>query len=212
MRQPDPRARFPIPGDLSTVFLANVVTSPFIEVGDFTYYHDPVDPEQFEQSCFLHHYPPHNDRLIIGKFCAIATGVRFFMSGANHRTDIFSSYPFDEMAPAWEIGFDPKHHVPASRGDTIIGHDVWIGDRATILPGVRVGNGAVVATSTVVTKDVPAFGIVAGNPARLIRLRFDEATIIRLQRISWWDWPIERITRNLNVIRSADLALLEAAV
>ncbi len=211
MQQPNPMLRFPISDDRTTVFLRNVVTNPFIKVGDFTYYNDPDGPELFERSCFLQHYEPHGDRLIIGRFCALAAGVRFFMSGANHRLDIFSGYPFDEMAEAWKPGFDPAQHVPQSRGDTNIGHDVWIGNRATILPGITVGNGAVIGTGAVVSKDVPPFAIVVGNPARLIRYRFDPDIIVELERIAWWDWSVGKITRNLNAIRSSDLTNLRDA-
>lgn len=211
MRQPDPTVRFPIEGDRQTAFLANIIRSPHIRVGAFTYYNDPDGPERFEERCVLHHYPPHGDQLVIGRFCALATGVRFFMSGANHQLEAFSGYPFDEMAEAWKPGFEPGRDVPASRGDTVVGNDVWIGNAATILPGLYIGNGAVVAASAVVTKDVPTYGIVAGNPARVVRRRFDNATITALERIAWWDWPVDQITRNLDAIRSADLAALEAA-
>lgn len=211
MHQPDPSVRFPIPGDPHTAFLKPIVTSPFIEVGDFTYYNDPDGPEGFEQRCVLQHFDRLGDRLIIGRFCALATGIRFFMSGANHPLDIFSGYPFDEMAECWRDGFDEDSLLPLARGDVVVGHDVWIGNGATIMPGVQIGNGAVVAASAVVTRDVPAYGIAAGNPARLIRHRFDEETIAALQRIAWWHWPVERITRNLAAIRSNDLAALTAA-
>lgn len=211
MRQPDPSVRFPIPGDPHTAFLKTIVSSPFIEVGDFTYYNDLDGPERFEERCVLQHFDLLGDRLVIGKFCALAMGIRFFMSGANHPLDIFSGYPFDEMADCWREGFDTGSLLPLSRGDIVVGHDVWIGNGATILPGVRVGNGAVVAASAVVTKDVKAYGIVAGNPARLIRHRFDNETIATLQRVAWWDWPIDKITRNLSAIRSTDLSAIKAA-
>lgn len=211
MRQPDPDIRFPIAGDRSTAFLGNVVTRPFIEVGAFTYYNDPDGAERFEERCVFMPFEPHGDRLVIGRFCALATGVRFFMSGANHPLDLFSGYPFDEMAGAWKAGFDAARHMPPSRGDIVVGNDVWIGNGATILPGVRIGNGAVVSASAVVTRDVPSYAIVAGNPARLVRRRFDDATIAALERIAWWDWPVAKITRNLEAIRSSDLARLEAA-
>ncbi len=211
MRQPDPSRRFPIRNDPHVAFLKNVVSASFIEVGDFTYYHDPEGPERFEERCVLQHCALLGDRLVIGKFCAIATGVRFFMSGANHPLDLFSGYPFDEMAEAWRVGFDESSLQPLARGDIRVGHDVWIGNGATILPGVRIGSGAVVAASAVVTKDVPSYGIVAGNPARLIRLRFDAETIAALERIAWWDWSVNKITRNIETIRSCDLSALEAA-
>lgn len=212
MQQPDPSVQFPIAGDRHTVFLKSIITSPFIEVGDFTYYNDPDGPERFEERCVLQHFDRLGDRLVIGRFCALATGIRFFMSGANHPLDIFSGYPFDQMAQSWRDGFDEDSLLPLARGDITVGHDVWIGNGATILPGVQIGNGAVVATQAVVTKDVPAYGIVAGNPARLLRLRFDEETIATLQSIAWWNWPIGNITRNLAAIRSNDVTALSAAV
>ncbi len=211
MRHPDPSTVFPISGDASVAFLKNVVTADFIEVGDFTYYHDPDGPEHFEERCVLQHCAAMGDRLVIGKFCALATGVRFFMSGANHPLNLLSGYPFDEFSEDWRAGFDPSQHLPSPRGDTIVGHDVWIGHGATILPGVRIGNGAAIGAAAVVTRDVPAYGIVAGNPARLTRHRFDAGTIAALERIAWWDWPIDRITRNLEAIRGSDVAALEAA-
>ncbi|MCR9137766.1 MAG: CatB-related O-acetyltransferase [Alphaproteobacteria bacterium] len=212
MQQPDPSVRFPIPGDPHTAFLKPIVTSPFIEVGEFTYYNDPDGPEHFEARCVLQHFDRLGDRLVIGRFCALATGIRFFMSGANHPLDIFSGYPFDQMAQIWQDSFDEDSLLPLARGDIIVGHDVWIGNGATILPGVRIGNGAVVATQAVVTKNVPAYGIVAGNPARLLRLRFDEETIAALQRIAWWDWTVEKITRNIAAIRSNDVTAMAAAM
>jgi virginiamycin A acetyltransferase len=211
MRQPDPSVRFPIPGDPCTVFLKNVVSAAFIEVGDFTYYHDPDGPERFEDRCVFQHFAPMGDRLVIGKFCALATGVRFFMSGANHPLDIFSGYPFDEIAEAWGEGFEARSLLPLARGDIVVGNDVWIGNGATILPGVHIGNGVAIAASAVVTKDVPAYGIAAGNPAQLIRHRFDAGTITALERLAWWDWPVDRITRNIDAIRGCDLSRLEAA-
>lgn len=196
------------PADPHTAFLQDIVTAPYIEAGTFSYYNDPDGPERFESRCVLHHFAPHGDQLIIGNFCAIATGAVFLMSGANHPMHIFSGYPFDEMALEWREGFDPSDYVPLARGDTIVEHDVWIGFRATILPGVRIGSGAVVAAGAMVTRDVPPYAVVAGNPARVVRRRFDDSTIATLLKIAWWDWPVEKISRNLSAIRGADLAAL----
>jgi virginiamycin A acetyltransferase len=199
------------PADPHTAFLRDIVTAPYIEAGDFSYYHDPDGPERFQSHCVLHRFAPHDDRLIIGKFCAVATGAAFLMSGANHPLDVFSGYPFDEMASEWKQGFDPASLLPLARGDTIIGHDVWIGFRATILPGVEIGSGAVVAAGAVVAKEVPPYAIVAGTPARVLRRRFDAATVAALLEIAWWDWPLEKITRNIAAIRGANLAHLLSA-
>ena len=208
MRHPDPSRAFPIPGDPTFAFPKSVVTAGFIEVGDFTYYHDPDGPERFAERCVLQHCPAMGDRLVIGKFCALATGVRFFMNGANHPIQLISGYPFDEMAEHWRNGFDPRRHLPPTSGDANVGNDVWIGNGAKILPGIRIGNGAVIGASAVVARDVPAYGIVAGNRARLNRRRFSAETIAALQWIARWDWPVDRITRNIDAIRGTDIAAL----
>jgi len=130
--------------------------------------------------------------LSIGRFCSIAAGVTILLN-AGHRTEWITTYPFSALWP--EAASYPGH--PVKKGDVVIGHDVWIGAGATILSGVRIGNGAVVGASSVVTKDVPAYTIVAGNPARVIRTRFSSERIEALERIAWWDWPREKIVANL---------------
>lgn len=182
-----------------------------VEVGRFTYYDDPDGPETFFERNVLHHYDFVGDRLVIGSFCALATGVRFFMNGANHATGGFSTYPFNVFGKGWERGFDPASWARENRGDTIVGHDVWIGAEALILPGARIGSGAIVGTRAVVSGEVPPYAIVLGNPARVLRLRFDEPTIAALLRLAWWEWPVERITAALDAIRGADIAALERA-
>ncbi len=193
-------------------FLKPLVTAENIEIGDYTYYDDPDGPDLFAEKCVLHHYPFIGDRLIIGKFCAIAEGARFIMNGANHAMSGFSTYPFNIFANGWEEGFDPATWSNELRGDTIVHNDVWIGMEAVILPGVTIGDGAIVAAKSVVTHDVPPYAIVAGNAAKVVKMRFDEATTKRLTAIAWWNWPADKITRNLDAIRGADLSLLEAAV
>jgi virginiamycin A acetyltransferase len=149
------------------------------------------------------------DRLVIGRFCAIASKVQFIMNGANHALDGFSTYPFAIFRAGWQ---DPDlDWAKGSRGDIVIGNDVWIGAEAMILPGVAIGDGAIIGARAVVASDVPAYTIAAGNPARTVKRRFDDATIQRLLAIAWWDWPPEKITANLNAIRGANLAALEAA-
>lgn len=208
---PNPNTPHPIPAHPRVGFLKALVNQPNIEIGDFTYYDDPNGPERFVERCVRHHYDFIGDRLVIGKFCAIATGVTFMMNGANHAMTGFSTYPFNIFGQGWERGFDWATIQAGFKGDTIVGNDVWIGQEATILPGVRIGDGAIIATKAVVTADVPAYAIVGGNPAQIIRKRFPDETIAELLAIRWWDWSIEKISRNLDAIRGADMAALRAA-
>lgn len=205
---PSPATRCPISGISRTVFLNTIVTNPNIIVGDYTYYDDFENPENFERNV-LYHFDFIGDRLIIGKFCSIASDVKFIMNGGNHRTDWFTNYPFPIFGQGWEVAMpDEWPH----KGDTVIGNDVWIGYGATLMPGVQVGDGAIVAAQAVVTKSVPPYAVVGGNPAQIIRYRFDEATVEALLEIQWWHWEIERITRHLRAICGADLVALREAV
>ncbi|WP_428699578.1 CatB-related O-acetyltransferase [Stappia sp.] len=211
MHGPDPSTRHPLAGEAHTVFLNTVITRTNIEVGDYSYYHDPDHAAEFEDRNVLYHFDFIGDRLRIGRFCALATDVRFIMNGANHPMDGFSTYPFAIFAEGWEKGFDMAELVSAHRGDTLVGNDVWIGRGATIMPGITICDGAVIGAGAVVASDVPPFAIVAGNPARVVRMRFDEATIDALLEIAWWNWPAEKIARNLAAIRGADLDKLAQA-
>jgi virginiamycin A acetyltransferase len=206
MRKPDPTALNPIKGWSGTALLRQIVKNPRIEVGDFSYYDDSRGPEHFEARCVRYHFDFVGDRLVIGKFVAIAQGVQFIMNGANHPMGGFSTYPFGAMgfAPEEAFGSDAAPH----RGDTRIGHDVWIGREAVILPGVQVGSGAIIGTHAVVGRNVPPYAIVVGNPAQIVRHRFDPDTVAELLAIAWWDWPVERIMANLAAIRGADLDAL----
>jgi virginiamycin A acetyltransferase len=196
-----------IKGDPQVVFLKALVQSPLTSVGDYTYYADPIDPTGFERHNVLFHYGP--DRLVIGKFCALARGTRFIMGAANHQRRGVSTFPFPMFGGDWL-----EHmHLFAQRdfpGDTVVGNDVWLGYDVTVLPGVRIGDGAIVAAKSVVASDVPAYAVVGGNPARLIRHRFAADEIARLVRLAWWDWPIEVITKNVATIMSGSVAHLEA--
>ncbi|WP_093355265.1 CatB-related O-acetyltransferase [Saccharopolyspora kobensis] len=197
-----------MPDQPRVVLLKPLVTSPLIEVGEFTYYDDPDDPTAFETRNVLYHYGP--EKLIIGKFCALATGARFIMNGANHRVDGPSTFPFPTMGGSWTEHFDLLTDLP-NRGDTVIGNDVWIGRDVTVLPGVRIGHGAIIGTGSVVTADVPDYGIVGGNPARLVRTRYAEPDIARLLVVAWWDWSLEHITEHVRTIMSGSIDDLEAA-
>jgi len=197
LRAPDPTMVHPIARHDRTVFLRPVVQSATIEVGEYTYYDSFGDPLAFERDAVLYAFGP--ERLIIGRFCAIAAGVRFLMPGANHAELGPSTYPFGIFGPPWDTTMDLVMSAP-SRGDTVVGHDVWLGYSALVLPGVTIGHGAVVAAGSVVARDVPPYAIVAGNPARVVRSRFAEEDVERLLRAAWWDWPMELITRHLRTI------------
>jgi virginiamycin A acetyltransferase len=204
----DPTVLNPLPGQPRLVLLRPLVTSPLIEVGEFSYYDDPDDATSFETRNVLYHYGP--EKLVIGRFCALGTGVRFLMNGANHRMDGPSTFPFPSMGGSWADHFDLLTGLP-NRGDTVVGHDVWFGYGATVLPGVRIGNGAIVGAGSVVTGDVPDYGIVGGNPARLLRIRYDARDVARLLDVAWWDWPLEHITAHVRTIMSGSVDDLVAA-
>jgi virginiamycin A acetyltransferase len=201
---PSPGAPYPLPNQTRLGYLRNHITRPNILVGDYTYYDDPAGMQEFERNV-LYHFDFIGDRLIIGKFCSIATGVKFIMNGGNHRTDWLTNYPFPVFGGDWAAAM--PDHWP-NKGDTVIGSDVWIGHGATLMPGVKIGDGAIIASEAVVTSNVESYAIVGGNPAKLIRPRFDAPTIDRLLRIRWWDWPIEKITANVKAICGGDVAAL----
>lgn len=211
MQGPSPDTLHPMAGFPQVTYLKPLIRRANISVGEYTYYDDPVHALEFEDRNVLYHYDFMGDRLIIGKFCALATDVRFVMNGANHAMTGFSTYPFNIFGNGWEQGFDEGTIDAGYRGDTVIGNDVWIGRDAMIMPGIRVGNGAVIAARSVVARDVPPYAIVGGNPARIIRMRFDDATIAALEDIAWWNWDVARITRHLDAIRGADLNVLREA-
>lgn len=200
---PDPDAIYPNPQIKQICFIKNVITRPNIIVGDYTYYDDKDGPERFEERV-THHYEFIGDKLIIGRFCAIARGVEFIMNGANHRMGSVTTYPFNIMGGGWEKAVPSLEELPY-KGDTVIGNDVWIGQNAVILPGVHIGDGAIIAANAVVATNVAPYTIVGGNPARLIRRRFDEELTEYLLQLKWWDWPAEKIFRHLDELCSADL-------
>lgn len=206
MHGPDPSNKHPMAGFPQVCFIKNTVTNPNIIIGDYTYYDDPEDAENFERNV-LYHFPFIGDRLIIGKFCAIARGVQFIMNGANHQLSGFSTFPFYIFGNGWEHAAPEAGALPY-KGDTIIGNDVWIGYQALIMPGVNIGNGAIISSRSVVTSDVPAYTVVGGNPAKVIKQRFPDETIAALEKLAWWDWPVEKITRNITRIMSSDIAAL----
>ncbi|WP_410771268.1 Vat family streptogramin A O-acetyltransferase [Fontibacillus sp. BL9] len=205
---PDPNAVYPNENIKQICYIKNVITRPNIIVGEYTYYDDADGAENFE-SHVTHHYEFLGDRLIIGKFCAIAKGVEFIMNGANHRMNSVTTYPFNIMGHGWEKATPSLDDLPF-KGDTVIGNDVWIGQNVTVMPGIHIGDGAIVAANSVVTKDIPAYHIAGGNPSRIIKKRFDDELIDHLLHLQWWDWPAEKIFSNLDILCSADLELIKA--
>ncbi|WP_097004388.1 Vat family streptogramin A O-acetyltransferase [Lacrimispora amygdalina] len=200
---PDPNAIYPNEAIKSLCYIKNVVTRPNIMIGDYTYYDDINGAEKFEEHV-THHYEFIGDKLIIGKFCAIAKGIEFIMNGANHRMHSVTTYPFNIMGNGWEKAAPALADLPL-KGDTVVGNDVWIGQNVTIMPGVHIGDGAIIAANSVVTKDIPAYHIAGGNPCRTLKKRFDDDLIEHLLTIKWWDWPVKKIFDHLDVLCSGDL-------
>lgn len=201
---------YPRTGDKETIYLKHVITNPNITVGDFTMYNDFVNnPTLFEKNNVLYHYPINHDKLQIGKFCSIACGAKFLFNSANHTLSSLSTYPFPLFFEEW--GLEKKDVTKAwdNKGDIVIGNDVWIGYEAVILAGVTIGDGAIIGTRAVVTKDVPPYTIVGGVPAKPIKRRFPEETISVLLEIQWWNWSEERIARNIGAIQSGNIEQLK---
>lgn len=204
---PNPFNPHPMEGFPQVGFLKNFITRENIEVGDFSYYDDPDGPEHFENKNVLYHFPFLGDKLIIGKFCAIAKDVKFIMNGANHKISGFSTYPFSIFGNGWEKVLPKPGDLPF-KGNTTVMNDVWIGYDSLIMPGVTIGNGAIVASRSVVTKNVEPYTIVGGNPAKVIRKRFDDEVIQILEKLSWWNWNAEKITEYLEILSSGDVQKL----
>lgn len=208
MAHPNPNTLYPLAGYERLCFLKSIVKNPLIEVGDFTYYDDFEDVANFEKNVkYLFDFT--GDRLGIGKFCAIASGVTFIMNGGNHLLDAVSTFPFSIFGSGWEGAMEGKSFP--SKGNTVVGNDVWIGYNSVITPGVHIGDGAVIASCSVVTRNVAPYSIVGGNPAGEIRKRFSDAHIQALLDIRWWNWPVEKITRNLHLLTGNDAEALRQA-
>ncbi len=206
---PDPSEAFPVvlpdgSRHSGTVHLRAVIDHPRISVGAYTYASDFDPPADWAARLVPYLYPFSQDHLRIGKFCQIAQGVRFITSSANHETRGFSSFPFAIYDEAARVGYQPDTR------DTVIGHDVWLGTGAMVAPGAQIGNGVIVGAGAVVRGTIPDYAVVAGNPAQVVRMRFDAATIARLQALAWWDWPPEAIARAHSALVAADLDALEA--
>ncbi|THT99386.1 Vat family streptogramin A O-acetyltransferase [Lampropedia puyangensis] len=208
MHGPEPKNKHPMAGFPQVCFIKNTIDNPNIIVGDYTYYDDPENSEDFERNV-LYHFPFIGDKLVIGKFCAIARGAQFIMNGANHKMSGISTYPFQIFGNGWEKAMPAPGDLPY-KGDTVIGHDVWIGYQALIMPGIKIGNGAIISSRSVVTADVEPYTIVGGNPAKPLKQRFAPEVVDTLNAIAWWDWPIETITAHLADIVAGDVQALRA--
>lgn len=205
---PDKDQAFPNPNIPSLCYIKNVVKNPRIIIGDYTYYDDNTGAERFEEHV-THHYAFIGDRLIIGKFCAIAKGVEFVMNGANHRMSCATTYPFYIMGGDWGGMIAPVKSELPFKGDTVVDNDVWIGQNVTIMPGVHIGNGAIIGANTTVASDIPAYSVAVGNPAQVVSKRFDDETISMLEKLCWWDKPIEEIDELIPVITTPDIEKLK---
>lgn len=205
MTGPDKNIQFPLEHYDRLCFLKNIVKNPNIIIGDYTYYDDFENVENFEKNV-KYHFDFINDKLIIGKFCMIASDVKFIMNGANHLTNALTTYPFAIFGHGWEKAMDGK--VYPQKGNINIGNDVWIGYNATIMAGVTIGDGAIIATNSTVVKDVAPYSIVGGNPATEIKKRFTDERISKLLELKWWNWDIEKITKNIGNLTGSDVSKL----
>ena len=206
----DSKKLYPRTGDKQTIYLKNAITDPSIQVSDYTMYNDFVnDPTGFEKNNVLYHYPINHDRLIIGRFCSIGCGAKFLFNSANHTVSSLSTYPFPIFFEEWELEKKNLTDSWDNKGDIIIGNDVWIGYEAVIMAGVTIGDGAIIGARAVVTKDVSPYTIVGGIPAKSIRKRYSEETIDLLTELKWWDWPEERISKNIKAIQNGRLDQLK---
>ena len=197
-KNPDPNMRYPIAGYEKEIYVKPTLKNPNIIVGDFTYIAD----SDFE-SHVTHHYEWLGDKLVIGKFCQIASGVEFVMNGANHQMNAISTFPFYTLE-GWNMDAPAMEDLPL-KGDTVIGSDVWIGQNAVILPGVNIGDGAIIGANSIVGSDVAPYTIAAGNPAKAIRKRFDEELIALLLSFKWWDRSVAEIDKLIPILTSSDL-------
>lgn len=204
---PDKNSKFPNENIKTVCFIKNVINNPNIIVGDYSYYSDKNGAEKFEEHV-THHYEFIGDKLIIGKFCQIGQGVEFIMNGANHRMNSITTYPFNIMGGGWEKSTPELKDLPL-KGDTVIGNDVWIGQNVTIMPGVNIGDGVIIGANSLITKNIPAYHVAAGNPCRIIKKRFDDDLISHLEKIKWWNWDDKKIFDNLEILCSGDLTKIK---
>ena len=209
MQAPNKDIAFPLKNYDKLCFLKNIIKNPNIIVGDYTYYDDFEDVHNFEKNV-KYHFDFTGDQLIIGKFCMIASDVKFIMNGANHLSNAISTYPFSIFGNGWENAMEGKAYP--NKGNIEIGNEVWIGYNATIMAGVKIGDGAIIATNATVVSDVIPYTVVGGNRDKEIKKRFSPEIIERLLKLQWWNWDIEKITKNVQNLTDLDIDKLEKNV
>ena len=202
MLGPDKKKLYPNENIKTVCYISNLPKRPNVEIGEYTYYSDnKKSPEKFYDN-IEHHYEFLGDKLIIGKFCAIAEGVKFIMNGANHRMDGITTTPLISLQVVGKSHANSR--TAAFKGDTVIGNDVWIGQNVTIMPGVKIGDGAIIAANSTVVKSVEAYTIYGGNPAKFIKKRFSDEKVEFLLKLEWWNWDEEKIFNNLEMLTSEE--------
>ncbi len=204
-KKPNPNEIYPVKGYDKEIYIKPTIKNPNIIVGDFSYIAD----SDFD-SHVTHLYEWNGDKLVIGKFCQIASGVEFVMNGANHLMNAVSTFPFYTL-DGWNMEPPVKANMPL-KGDTVIGNDVWIGQNATILPGVHIGDGAIIGANSVVGSDVAPYTIVAGNPSKVLRKRFDDEMIELLLRFKWWDKSIEEIDSLIPILTCSEIEKVKTKI
>ncbi|TKG89891.1 CatB-related O-acetyltransferase [Puteibacter caeruleilacunae] len=206
---------YPIENLKTTIFLKPLIEESDVTnviVGEYTYYSDFKEPRNFLKDNVLYNYGISNTELRIGKFCAIANGVQFIMADANHAMTGVTTFPFPVFGGSWAEKMPFSDYPLKQYKDIVVGNDVWLGESVTIMPGVRIGNGAIIGGKAVVAKDIPPYSIAVGNPAKVVRTRFPEEVIKVLEKLSWWDWPIRHIEENMRSLVNGDIeALLDYA-
>lgn len=210
--------KIPNPNDVfaneykTSCYIKNVIKAPNIYIGDYTYYDDPVDPTGFEDNNVLFNWPEFGDKLVIGKFCSIACGSQFIMGSANHRITSISTYPFNVFGGIWAQKTPPHLQQLPFKGDIIVGNDVWFGRECKIMPGVKIGDGAIIAAYSVVTKDVIPYSVVGGNPAKLIKMRFDDELINLLKELKWWNYSSDKLLGVIGLLCNENLTFVKKEI
>ncbi|MBY5920540.1 CatB-related O-acetyltransferase [Ferrimonas balearica] len=209
----NPNTLYPIENVDNTVLLKPLIAQSGVTnvfVGDYSYYSDFEDPTRFLDNNVLYNFGFSGASLHIGKFCAIAHGVKFIMPDANHATAGISTFPFAVFGGKWAEAKPITDYPFKKIKDTVIGHDVWLGFEVTVMPGVSIGNGAIIGSKSVVSRDIPPYAIAVGNPARVFRARFSEEEQATLEALAWWDWSENHLVAAIPLLVSGRVSNLLA--